>query len=185
MNPPSQGRALFLTGPGQFQLELTCIPARAEKILTVAACGICRTDRKAFHQPPGGMELPRVLGHEIAGRLEIDLPQNKCKAGDRVVLWPALSCGTCRYCRCGRENLCPDVRLFGYHLQGGFAADLYCDRKLVERLHAFQLPPNLAWQKAVFCEPLACVANGLNKVNNVPHRCSSSAAASWAGWLPD
>ena len=168
MQIPHQGQSQILIGSGQLQLERTCIPAGAEKILTVAACGICRTDRKAFHQPPGGMELPRVLGHEIAGRLAIDLPQKNCKAGDRVVLWPALSCGICRYCMSGHENLCPEIRLFGYHLHGGFAADMYCERKDVDRLQAFQLPPAISWETAVFCEPMACVANGLNKVNKQP-----------------
>jgi L-iditol 2-dehydrogenase len=114
------------------------------------------------------MELPRVLGHEIVGRLAIDLPQKNCKAADRVILWPALSCGTCRYCTSGHENLCPGIRLFGYHLHGGFAADLSCARNDLERLHVFQLPPSMSWETAIFCEPLGCVVNGLNKVNKVP-----------------
>jgi L-iditol 2-dehydrogenase len=168
MNPPLQGQAQFLTGPGQLQLERYSMPAGAEKILTVGACGICRTDRKVFLKPHGGMELPRVLGHEIAGRLEIDLPQANCKAGDRVVLWPALSCGSCQYCRSGHENLCPYIRLFGYHLHGGFGADLYCAREDLERLQFFPIPPAMSWETAVLSEPMACVVNGLNKVNKVP-----------------
>ncbi len=136
--------------------------------MSVTACGICRTDRKAFYRPPGGMELPRVLGHEIAGRLEIDLSQSNCKAGDRVVLWPALSCGICQYCKSGHENLCPDIRLFGYHLHGGFAADLFCAHEEIERLQLFRIPSDMSWSTAVFCEPLACVANGLKKVTKQP-----------------
>jgi len=168
MQIPHYGLSQFLTGPGQIQLERSSIPAGAEKILTVAACGICLTDRKAFHRPPGGIKLPRVLGHEIAGRLAIDLPQKNCKAGDRVVLWPALSCATCQYCTSGHENLCPEIRLFGYHLHGGFGANLFCAREDLEWLQFFPIPPAMSWSTAVFCEPLACVANGLNKVNKVP-----------------
>jgi len=168
MRKINRGQAQFLTGAGQRQLKHSSAAAGLEKILTVSVCGICRTDRKAFHIPPSGMELPRVLGHEIAGSLEIDLPQRNCKAGDRVVLWPALSCGTCRYCRSGHENLCPDIRLFGYHLHGGFAADIYCAPEDVERLRVFPIPLDMSWETAVFCEPLACVANGLNKVSKIP-----------------
>jgi L-iditol 2-dehydrogenase len=168
MQIPHYGLSQFLAGPGQLQCERSSIPAGAEKILTVAACGVCRTDRKAFLKPPGGMELPRVLGHEIAGHLTIDLVQANCMAGDRVVLWPALSCGICQYCSSGHENLCPDIRLFGYHLHGGFAADLYCAGEDLERLQFFPIPRAMSWETAVFSEPLACVVNGLNKVNKVP-----------------
>ena len=111
---------MFLVLQGAKQAGLTTLTKKEPSLLAVTNCGICHSDRKAFHTPPGGMELPRVLGHEISGLLTVDLPKLGLLRGERVVLWPALTCCTCRYCLSGRQNLCPQIKLFGYHLDGGF-----------------------------------------------------------------
>jgi alcohol dehydrogenase, propanol-preferring len=91
-------------------------------VLRVRACGICRTD---LHVADGELphpKLPLVLGHEIVATVEDAPADSRFRPGDRVgVPWLGWTCGVCAYCRSGRENLCPDARFTGYHLDGGYA----------------------------------------------------------------
>lgn len=163
-------KAVCLTEPGR--LKLTEINSNGrEALLEVAACGICQSDRKAFPVPPRGMDLPRVLGHEVVGTLLRDLEESSLLKGDRVVLWPAISCGKCSYCREGRENLCGSIRLFGYHLDGGFAEKVCLASELIDSVRMLKIPPGLVAASATFCEPLGCVVNGFSKLTAAPHRC--------------
>ena len=142
-----------------------CLPSPAP-FLEVQAGGICQTDRKAFQIPPLAMTLPRVLGHEVCGRLSRAV--NGVKKGSRVALWPALTCGVCRFCKSGRENLCREIQLFGCHLDGGFADTICLPENLINRLVCLKLPESLSFSQAVFAEPLGCVLHGLKKIGNQP-----------------
>lgn len=163
-------KSAYLSGPGR--LELTDMNSDGkEALLAVTACGICHSDRKALAKPPGGMDLPRILGHELVGTLLRDLAASGLQQGDLVVVWPAISCGKCRFCRSGRENLCGTIRLFGYHLDGGFAERVYLSRELIDSVRLLKIPPGLSAATATFCEPLACVINGFSKLTAAPQRC--------------
>jgi propanol-preferring alcohol dehydrogenase len=88
-------------------------PGQGEVLLTVKACGVCRTD---LHIADGELphpKLPLVLGHQIVGVAE--------DARRLGVPWLGWTDGECRYCRSGRENLCDHARFTGYHLDGGYA----------------------------------------------------------------
>ncbi len=106
---------LSLTGCRNLEYSSTA-PAPQEKdnhvVLEVACCAICRTDAKMWNQGHRDLALPRVPGHEIAG---FD------NSGKLFTVWPGQACGQCRYCREGRENLCEDMRIIGFHSDGGFA----------------------------------------------------------------
>lgn len=98
-------------------------PAPDEVLVRVAACGICRTD---LHVVTG--ELPPVRpavipGHQVVGVVERAGPAaGRFPRGARVgIAWLRRTCGTCRWCRGGRENLCPAAAFTGYHADGGFA----------------------------------------------------------------
>ncbi len=132
--------------------------------LKVKAAGICRTDRKARRSPPSSMNLPRVLGHEVCGLLSREV----CgfAKGSRVALWPALSCGTCDFCTSGRENLCPEIQLFGCHLDGGFASVISLPENLLNHLVCLELPTSLRFKEAVFAEPLGCVVHAFKKAGD-------------------
>ena len=82
--------------------------------LKVLSCAICRTDAKMWQQGHRDLLLPRVLGHEIAGINEND--------GKMYTVWPGQSCGLCNYCLAGRENLCEEMKIIGFHSDGGFAS---------------------------------------------------------------
>jgi alcohol dehydrogenase, propanol-preferring len=112
-------RAMVLDVPGR-PLRADNIPdprpGAGEVLLRVHACGVCRTD---LHVADGELEhpkLPLVPGHEIVGTvLESSSGATRFATGTRVgVPWLGWSCGTCGYCRSGRENLCDRARFTGY-----------------------------------------------------------------------
>jgi propanol-preferring alcohol dehydrogenase len=104
------------------------VPADGEVLLRVLACGVCRTD---LHIVDGELEepkLPLVLGHQIVA--EIVRGSERFEAGARVgVPWLGWTCGECRYCLAGRENLCDRARFTGYDLAGGYAELAVADER--------------------------------------------------------
>ena len=98
----------------------------------------------------------------------MDLPHLDLETGVRVVLWPAVSCGTCSFCRHGREKFCHGLKLFGCHLNGGFAEAVALDGLVPEQLRVFRIPGNMSDQEAVFAEPLGCVLNAFGLVGRSP-----------------
>lgn len=98
-------------------------PAAGEVLIRVEACGVCRTD---LHVVDGDLRDPKhpvIPGHEIVGRVErLGAGVSGLEAGQRVgVPWLGHTCGVCRYCRGGRENLCDDPGFTGYTIDGGYA----------------------------------------------------------------
>jgi propanol-preferring alcohol dehydrogenase len=116
----------------------------------VRACGVCRTD---LHIVDGELEepkLPLVPGHQIVGSVvEAGSGLDRFSPGDRVgVPWLGWTCGECRYCRSGRENLCDRARFTGYDLDGGFAELAVADAR-----YCFPIP---AGYPDVQAAPLLC-----------------------------
>ncbi len=120
-------------------------------ILTVGCCAVCRTDAKMWRQGHRDLVLPRVLGHEIAGIEEA--------TGNLYTVWPGQMCGTCRYCLGGRENLCEEMRIIGFHADGGFARYVRVPRESL-----VPVGDGLSPRIATFAEPVACVLNGLGRL---------------------
>lgn len=98
-------------------------PGPGDALVKVAACGFCHTDLHYLdHGVPTGKSPPLILGHEIAGVVEELGPGSAARsAGDRVLVPAVLPCGSCEYCRSGRENICPHLQMPGNHIDGGFA----------------------------------------------------------------
>lgn len=92
-------------------------------LLEVSACGICRTDLHVLDGELKNAALPLVLGHQIVGRVAaLGGNVDGFSVGQRVgVPWLGWACGSCSYCREGRENLCPRALFTGYQLPGGYA----------------------------------------------------------------
>ncbi|WP_127131178.1 zinc-dependent alcohol dehydrogenase family protein [Georgenia sp. SYP-B2076] len=125
-------------------------PGPREVRVAVEACGVCRTD---LHLAEGDLapRRPRTVpGHEVVGRVTALGPGcRRLSAGDRVgVAWLRGTCGACRWCRGGRENLCPDARFTGWDADGGFAS-----ATLVDERFAYRLPGTLP---AASAAPLLC-----------------------------
>ena len=101
--------------------------------IQVAACGVCRTDLHVVDGELTEPKLPLVPGHEIVGRvIERGAGVDEFDLGARVgVPWLAWTCGECRYCRRGDENLCARARFTGYHVDGGYADETIADARYV------------------------------------------------------
>jgi propanol-preferring alcohol dehydrogenase len=119
-------RAMALEAPGR-PLRPVALPdpstGDGEVLIRVRACGVCRTDLHVVDGELTRPKLPLVPGHQIVGTVEATGREvDGIATGDRVgVPWLGWTCGSCRYCRSGRENLCEQARFTGYDLDGGFA----------------------------------------------------------------
>ncbi|NTV25388.1 MAG: alcohol dehydrogenase catalytic domain-containing protein [Chlorobiaceae bacterium] len=146
-------RALVLAGKEQFDLvDLQhTSPAENEVALRVAATAICRTDAKMWKSGHRDLVLPRIPGHEICGYIEED-PEKL------YTIWPGSACGSCSACRNGRENLCPEMQIIGFHRDGGFAEILN-----VPESSLLKVPKGLKPSVATLAEPLACAIHGIKQ----------------------
>lgn len=101
------------------------VPAPNEKeiLLKVSACGVCHTELDEIEGRTPPARLPIVLGHQVVGRVEaVGSQVNSVKKGDRMgVAWIFSTCGTCKFCRAGLENLCRDFSATGRDSNGGYA----------------------------------------------------------------
>jgi propanol-preferring alcohol dehydrogenase len=124
-------------GPGQVRLR-------------VAACGVCRTDLHVVDGELPDLGRPLVPGHQIVGVVEAaGAAVDSLPVGLRVgVPWLGWTCGACRFCRSGRENLCAEARFTGYHVDGGFAEHAVADAR-----YCFALPEGYPDLQAA---PLLC-----------------------------
>ena len=110
-------------------------PAAGQVRVSVAACGVCRTDLHIVDGELSEPKLPLVLGHQIVGTVDAVGPDVELATGERIgIPWLGWTCGRCRYCRSGRENLCDFARFTGYHLDGGFAEAAVADSRYCFRL---------------------------------------------------
>jgi propanol-preferring alcohol dehydrogenase len=98
-------------------------PGPGQVLLSVAACGVCRTDLHIVDGELSEPKLPLVPGHQIVGTVAgAGEHTERFALGERVgVPWLGWTCGICRYCTSGRENLCDRARFTGYDVDGGYA----------------------------------------------------------------
>ncbi len=136
-------RAAVLQRQGEPLITTTLpdpVPGPGQLLLTVGACGVCRTDLHLRDREIDATKLPVVLGHQIVGRTG---------DGRRVgVPWLGWTDGTCRYCTTGRENLCVGARFTGRDIDGGYAELTVADER-----YCLPLPEDLSDEDAA---PLLC-----------------------------
>ena len=125
-------------------------PGRAEMLIRVEACGVCRTDLHVVDGELPNQRLPIVPGHEVVGLVErLGAGVEGFAIGERVgVPWLAHACGHCPYCEEGRENLCDHPEFTGYTRDGGYASHL-----IAEAAFVLKLPPD---SDPVGAAPLLC-----------------------------
>jgi propanol-preferring alcohol dehydrogenase len=132
-------RAMVMVRPG-VPLELREVRKPEGEVIRVEACAVCRTDLHVVDGELPDPKLPLIPGHQIVGRTA---------AGERVgVPWLGWTCGECRYCTSGRENLCDRARFTGYTLDGGYAEFAGADRR-----YCFTVPDSYSAEEAA---PLLC-----------------------------
>lgn len=127
-------RAMVLTAPRK-RLELheraDPEPGPRQVRVRVGACGVCRTDLHVMDGELPAIRYPIIPGHEIVGRVDAIGPDvGELKVGDRVgIPWLGHTCGTCRFCRSGMENLCDHPLFTGYTRDGGYATHTVADER--------------------------------------------------------
>ncbi len=149
-------RAMVLTHIGQplvLQESALPVPGPGEVRLRVRACGVCRTDLHVVDGELPDVQPPLVPGHEIVGDVDAlgdGVAGTGPAIGDRVgVPWLGSTCGRCRYCRGGQENLCDQPQFTGYTRPGGYASHVVA--------------------RAAFCVPLPA---GADPVATAPLLCA-------------
>jgi propanol-preferring alcohol dehydrogenase len=161
----SEGYEYFLGGRGKRMraavlessrspLQVKEVPnpsaGRGRILVSVSVCGVCRTDLHVVDGELPDPKLPLIPGHQIVGTVrEIGEGVTGFAPGDRVgIPWLGWSCGECRYCKAGQENLCERARFTGYRIDGGFAEMTVADAR-----YCFPLPAGYPDLQAA---PLLC-----------------------------
>jgi propanol-preferring alcohol dehydrogenase len=137
-------------GPLRLHSRGPLVPGPGELLLRVHACAVCRTDLQICEGDLAARRLPIVPGHQAVGRVEaVGSGVHDWSPGERAgVGWLASSCGHCRACTSGHENLCPEARFTGWDVDGGDAEEM-----IVRADYAFRLPSALDDEAAA---PLLC-----------------------------
>ncbi|STY29274.1 alcohol dehydrogenase [Legionella wadsworthii] len=142
-------------------------PQDNEVLIKVHTCGICRTDLHVIDAELKNPKLPLIPGHQIIGTIEqIGSGVTGFVLGQKVgVPWLGGSCGICKFCLSGRENLCDHAQFTGYNIDGGFAE--YC---VANHQFCFPIPEGYSDVQAA---PLLCAGligyRALLKTNQAKH----------------
>lgn len=150
---PAAMQAMRLHAPGaRLSLDTvpTPVPGPRQLLIQVLACGVCRTDLHVLDNELPDIPYPVVPGHEVVGRVVARGSEARTlPLGTRVgVPWLGATCGRCRYCILGAENLCDAPGFTGYTLAGGYAEYVVADER-----YCLELPPRYSDEQAA---PLLC-----------------------------
>lgn len=151
-NPTASVRRVRADADGRMTVHRVDVPVPApgEALVELETVGICGSDLHAVAGTHPFLQTPYLPGHEVVGRVCAST-SNALPIGARVVVEPTLSCGKCKMCLTGRENVCADRGFFGCgHSQGGMA-DYMTIRD--DRLHV--VPESLPIAAAALIEPIA------------------------------
>ena len=126
------------------------VPGEKEILIRVAACGVCHTELDEIEGRTPPPRLPIVLGHQVVGRVEsVGRGTGAFREGERVgVAWIYSSCGRCKFCLSGNDNLCAEFRATGRDANGGYA-----EYMTVPEDYAYRIPPIFSDLEAA---PLLC-----------------------------
>ncbi len=152
-------KAIVVEQIGSFSIRNVNIPhpVAGEVMIRVSVTGLCRTDLKLIRVGHRDLVLPRVPGEEVVGTIsEIGTDVSGFSCGQRVYVYPGTACGKCPACKSGAENLCEDMRIMGFHRDGGFAEYVLAPVKSLISI-SDKLPDEIA----IFAEPLSCCLNAL------------------------
>jgi L-iditol 2-dehydrogenase len=145
------------------------IQKETEVLLRVAAVGLCGSDLQYYSTGKIGgdvVEFPFIIGHECVATVEqVGNEVKKVKPGDRVVIDPAVSCGTCDQCRQSRPNTCRNLRFLGCpgQLDGSLAEFI-----VMPESNCFPLEEDLDTKLAILAEPLSIGIYAIELLGNSP-----------------
>ncbi|MFA9466736.1 MAG: alcohol dehydrogenase catalytic domain-containing protein [Velocimicrobium sp.] len=131
------------------EMEKPVITKEDNVLIKMVASGICGSDVGIYHGHNAAATYPRVIGHEIVGRVEeVGDEVTTLKVGDRVIIDQVVNCGTCYACKIGRGNVCGTLKVRGVHIDGGYREYIAVPEK-----DCYLLPKDLSDVDAVMIEP--------------------------------
>ena len=152
-------RAISYEGKDSIAVVDRPVPAAGGRqvLLTVAYAGICGPDLSIVAGKHPRAKAPLVMGHEFAGTVAALPPglETELKVGDRVTVYPLLSCGECYVCQMGLPHVCHNLKLIGIDRDGAFAEYVLAGEETV-----FKLPDSLTDLEGALIEPLAVCVHG-------------------------
>ena len=154
--------AARVDGPGRVEVveipEPDVLPGTV--VVRVGACGICGTDLHILDGELPSVRYPVVPGHEFAGVVAgVGAGVDEVREGDRVAVDPSLPCGTCRYCRVNRGNLCERWAATGVTVNGAFA-----ELVRVPAARVYTVPDDMDLPAAALIEPVSCAVHGIDRL---------------------
>jgi len=165
-------KAVRLYGAKDLRVEEVEKPRISENeiLLRVKAAMICASDLRSYNYGNGRMELPRILGHEIAGNIEEIGSDVKAyfKSGTRLTLNPNIFCGRCIFCITGRHELCDERRALGFDVDGGFAEYLLIPYESIKTGAICEIPESLSYEEAALIEPISCCLHAQTLIKVAP-----------------
>lgn len=161
-------KALVYTAPRQLEMRELPIPELkpGELLVRVRAAGVCGSDLDGFLGKSKKRIPPLVLGHEFSG--EVVRPGSaatELRVGDRVAVFPLVSCGECRCCRSGQHHICPTRRVYGLDFHGGLAEYVAVPPRCL-----FKLPDSMSFVEGALVEPLANAIHVLGRLRSIQNR---------------
>ncbi len=154
-------RAMVYTAPQTLEMREVAMPECAspdDAIVQIEACGIGGSDLHAWHGHDERRPSPIVLGHEAVGTIV-----EGHDAGQRVAINPLVTCGTCRHCLLGRENLCAERQIISMPPRPGAFADYVT----IPMRNLVPVPNHVEPTSAALIEPLACGWHGVRLATEV------------------
>lgn len=131
-------------------------------LVKVKAAAVCGSDIRIFRHGNERVQMPQIVGHEIAGEV-VNKGQkiNKFMIGDRVAIGADIPCGECEFCEDGRGNECRINYAIGYQFPGGFAEYMPLNELTTRFGPVHKIPEGVSFAEAALAEPLGCCINGL------------------------
>ena len=165
---PETMQGIVFRGEGHWGLEKLPVPgiqALDDVLLKVDRASVCGTDIHILATPPGHPATPgSILGHEYLATIrEVGQDVRDLQPGDRVVIDPNITCGTCEYCRLGMSNACSNMTTLGIFRHGGLAEFSLAPARALHRIDSA-----VPLDRATLAEPLACVLHAFEKSALVP-----------------
>ena len=158
---------------GKEQIVLKEVPdpilEDGEVLLEIDACCICGADLRTYRHGHNKIHPPRILGHEFCGRVVESKAGEEVSVGDRVVMYIVMACGTCRYCKLGRENLCESRTTMAYEHDGALATHMKIPARAVAAGQLFVVEGDIPPPQMALAEPLGCVVNAHDRLNICVH----------------
>lgn len=155
-------KALVYEGHGKIELKEVKDKALSddEVKVNVKACGICGSDVHGY-LGSGRRIAPMIMGHEFSGIIvETGDKVKNFKTGDKVIVYPVISCGKCSFCKNGMTDSCKNKKLFGVMDVNGAMAE-YIN---VNQNALFRIPDGVDFVDASLAEPLAVACGAVNKI---------------------